>query len=265
MSGCPFEVFVAPDLPSCIEGASHIVHLKGFGTGGFPSSQDVDDGDLVAEILKELGSDGVLVWDGDLFDELSFTRILDKVLKSQKLNAVAFQFSSARPNFESSWSSRLQDYPGKLHLVLLQDPAAETLSPGSDARWTYLGLEALRLTGAPKVIALGGGGVAAEEAARSLNDPNFAHVSWILYSVPKATAAATATATATAVASVDSSVDANRLVDGSGDANATQNSTSGCAELDYGRLYRRFSDEDWNRFEIRAVAGKHQGSEKAIR
>ena len=63
--------------------ASHILHLKGFGTGRFPPNRGGDEC-LVQLLLDAVGPKGAIVWDGDLFAEDSFTRILDQAGVTRK-------------------------------------------------------------------------------------------------------------------------------------------------------------------------------------
>lgn len=197
--------------PRCLEEATHVVHLKGFGCGRFPEDgRGCCDLWLVEMLAAACGTSGVIAWDGDEFGEDSFTRILDKALSSRSIPAVAFYWRSLKDSFLESWQPRAERYSGGLHLVLLEENKT-CGSPRSDASWVQLGIAALRFTRAKQVLSLGGGGVVAEEAAICAKDEQLNQVHWRLILLSR--------------------------------------SGSTIHEVDYGSLYARFRAEKWSNFE----------------
>ncbi|CAK8996580.1 Heme oxygenase (mycobilin-producing) (Mycobacterial heme utilization [Durusdinium trenchii] len=204
-------VVVTTVAPRCLEEATHVVHLKGFGCGRFPEDgRGCCDLWLVEMLAAACGTSGVIAWDGDEFGEDSFTRILDKALSSRSIPAVAFYWRSLKDSFLESWQPRAERYSGGLHLVLLEENKT-CGSPRSDASWVQLGIAALRFTRAKQVLSLGGGGVVAEEAAICAKDEQLNQVHWRLILLSR--------------------------------------SGSTIHEVDYGSLYARFRAEKWSNFE----------------
>lgn len=170
------------ELPTTVDiERDNIVHVKGFGEEVLVT-EEYDD-DLLAKLSEAVG-EGVVCWDGDLFHEQSFTRVVDKLLSSTGARGIAFSFQRQREKFEMSWCHRVPRYNGGLCLVLLDDSlmkpaeAGDTLSD-DDHCWVELGLAGLRMTRSKRVFALGGGGVAAKELERGEG----AH--WSLFRLPR--------------------------------------------------------------------------------
>eukprot|EP00434_Breviolum_minutum_P030423 symbB.v1.2.026907.t1/scaffold2726.1/size72210/5 len=136
---------------------------------------------MVDLLSDAVGTTGAIIWDGDEFAEDSFTRILDKVLASHSVTAVAFYWRRMKDDFLASWGPKVARYPGGLHLVLLDE--LEGLE--GDASWVQLGIDALRLTGSNDVLSLGGGGVVAKEAALCMEDELLKEVRWRLILLPR--------------------------------------------------------------------------------
>merc|ERR1719203_325250 len=99
----PGTLVVTSQVPRWVT-ASRVVHLKGFGEGKLAAAEH--DEAILADLRHELGENGVLARDGDLFHSQSFTRVLDKLLQRAPIRAVAFFPTILREDFVNSWRDR---------------------------------------------------------------------------------------------------------------------------------------------------------------
>lgn len=180
-------ITASSELPAALAGVpkDRIVHLKGYGVGKLVT-EEYDEA-ILADLRDMLGEGGVVAWDGDFYHPASFTRVLDKLLATTPLLAVAFCHQGGRRVFEENWGERVGSYSGSsMHVVLLDgsDPRAadgvehqDTVS--EDELWLELGRIGLQRTGASQVVSIGGGGVAAMEAAAGKSEST----RWLVYKV----------------------------------------------------------------------------------
>eukprot|EP00435_Cladocopium_sp_Y103_P032363 s2557_g8.t1 len=158
------------DIPS-----GRVVHLKGFANElGMYYDEDV---------LKTLQEEcSLLVWDGDDFSLSSFTRLVPKFLDfGPDRRAAAFRQigESSMARFKQSWSKVAETFPGRLAVVPVEVPKdplrllgpteirdCRDLPPARQ-RFVLLGRLAIKVTGATRVLAMGGGGVSLKEAELS--------------------------------------------------------------------------------------------------
>lgn len=175
---------VVSELPADLASrVSRALHLKGFGEGKLQCRQH--DEAIFADLCSSVGGSAVVAWDGDLFHEESFTRFISRLLRERPLIAVAYGFASMRDAFVTSWAKHLDDGPSKVYYVEIEDPCwlASKGGVGCEEGWLWLGREAIRLTGASRVMTLGGGSTAAEELAAAVAAGDQVH--WTLYKVPR--------------------------------------------------------------------------------
>ncbi|CAL1141512.1 unnamed protein product [Cladocopium goreaui] len=158
------------DIPS-----ARVVHLKGFANElGMYYDEDV---------LKTLQEEcSLLVWDGDDYSLSSFTRLVPKFLDfGPDRRAAAFRqiSESSMASFKKSWSKVAEMFPGRLAVIPVevpQDPLrllgpaeirdCQDLPPARKS-FVLLGRAAIKVTGATRVLAMGGGGVSLKEAELS--------------------------------------------------------------------------------------------------
>mmetsp|Transcript_9921 Transcript_9921/g.31498 ORF Transcript_9921/g.31498 Transcript_9921/m.31498 type:complete len:331 (+) Transcript_9921:75-1067(+) len=163
------------------------VHIKGF-TSGLANVYDEN----IVEKLKQFE---VLAWDGEDYDESSFTRLVPLYLNNHSAGvAIAFKKMFEVPRFNSRWYSWMAKHPGRLLVVSVDEKeVAERMgiseevdiyckSPSEEEREAFLlARVALKTTGAAEVIALGGEGSAGWEAQASFPDD----VHWTVYAVSR--------------------------------------------------------------------------------
>ncbi|CAE7622602.1 unnamed protein product [Symbiodinium sp. CCMP2592] len=154
------------------KGLGKLLALKGFGSG-------LESFAGAADVAK--GSD-TLLWDGDWFKEDSFTSFIAEFLRaSPSHHAVAFRKASGKlDGFLQSWSrAGLLD---RIFLVLVSDGCVEGARaelrglgvPTADLENLCLGWLSTRVTGAERVLALGGGPTVLAEAQTALRLPHAA-------------------------------------------------------------------------------------------
>lgn len=142
---------------------SNTVHLKGFASR-IDFSKFSKEVDQAVAFLKKYK---VVVWDGDLHQDGSFTELLFRLDPDQEL--VAYRKESGILSFMRCYKPTLPD----VGIV----PAPNSLE------WDELGLYALKDTGAKTVLTFGGGGTVKKEYD-SLNDPT---VQWHVVPVTRET------------------------------------------------------------------------------
>lgn len=140
----------------------HTVHFKGFASGLTAMTQEQLQKDPIVFALKSrLHGVDTIVWDGDDFDESSFTAVLPCLQQElPHLHFAAFLMMSERfsrygnpSGFEGSWKGRLRN----LNVYLIDDEVA------AGDQYEQLGVIALRATKATSVFAIGGGMVLRRE------------------------------------------------------------------------------------------------------
>lgn len=170
-----------------------VVHLKGFAkrliVGGVPaglSMRGEAEWDreaaaterAVARLCAAIceASPRTLVFDGDAFEERSFTCVVPRLLRARpEMHVCAFMLDVPQRvgRFMSTWT---QPLAGGTSCTLVLVPLPESDGGGGDttqqsdagggahdAKYSYLGCEALLATGASDVFCLGGGQVLASE------------------------------------------------------------------------------------------------------
>lgn len=168
-------------------GGRAAVHIKGFSSG----TASVYD-ECITDRLKKFE---VLAWDGEDYDNSSFTRLVPLYLNTNSKGvAVAFKRRFGIPGFNQGWSSVMAKHPGRILVVPIdEDRDAEVLGASSEVatycdapskeqrRAFLLARVALKTTGAAEVVALGGEGSAAWEAQASFPDD----VHWTVYAASR--------------------------------------------------------------------------------
>eukprot|EP00548_Thalassiothrix_antarctica_P019923 CAMPEP_0194194002 /NCGR_PEP_ID=MMETSP0154-20130528/75342_1 /TAXON_ID=1049557 /ORGANISM="Thalassiothrix antarctica, Strain L6-D1" /LENGTH=233 /DNA_ID=CAMNT_0038918387 /DNA_START=129 /DNA_END=830 /DNA_ORIENTATION=+ len=181
------------DVKEILDGVdpTEVMHLKGFGSGIESTEYD----DQILEMLsgyKVIEWDGddynndsftrllplakakypkcrfvsgynVIEWDGDDYNNDSFTRLLPLAMaKYPKCRFVAFKFLS---DTQKGWPGN-SNFPDDFDFdVVGVDNTGKTDESGG-VDYAYLGIEAINATGATKTICLGGGGVPKQEFDR---------------------------------------------------------------------------------------------------
>eukprot|EP00928_Gymnodinium_smaydae_P046816 TRINITY_DN31208_c0_g1_i1.p1 TRINITY_DN31208_c0_g1~~TRINITY_DN31208_c0_g1_i1.p1 ORF type:complete len:315 (-),score=31.83 TRINITY_DN31208_c0_g1_i1:435-1298(-) len=136
-------------------------HLKGFAAR---INYDDDNTIMEADSLMNLvlhHSFETLVWDGDSFQDDSFTKLIPDIYREQKTQLVMFlrNLPEDKERVEKSWGAL------KLPIVcFLCDP---------DIGFQELGAEALRATQSKVVICFGGGAVVDEEIQAGSSDVSY--------------------------------------------------------------------------------------------
>jgi hypothetical protein len=120
------------------------VHFKGFASGLNFATLDQE----VEAAVRALEKYDIIVWDGDLHADCSFTEVLTKdALKDKKL--IAYRKKGDIPSFHESWKGTSLDI--------------EVREAPDDLAWDELGTFALCRTGATDVVTIGGGKTVLEE------------------------------------------------------------------------------------------------------
>lgn len=145
------------------------IHIKGFGAGSVGSFYD-------QEAIAQLQGHRLLVWDGDAFKDHIFTKLVPMFLAPDPNRwAVAFRMKDDMEGFRRSWGKVARQFPGRIAVVPVDVEGwareAEYMKVRSLPRqaqlFFLLGRMALKTTGSKRVLALGGGGIAAMEAQAS--------------------------------------------------------------------------------------------------
>jgi hypothetical protein len=153
------------------------VHLKGFGDGMTPVYYLQD---ALALILPY----DTVVWDGDPLKAGGFTALVEVYLAAHPVGiAVAFKPRNAVNAFLHSWQGVISRYPGRVKVVPvdirtvtdafgLHDEVAQScaLLPDWARDYYTLGRAAIKVSGSAKAVSLGGGGIAAREAAAGIRE-----------------------------------------------------------------------------------------------
>jgi len=169
-----------------------IMHLKGFG-GGL-------NGDLDKTILEDIMSSGcgMMVWDGDSFEETGFTKMVPQFLESNpETKALAFALDYELDDFKETWEPIIEKYPDRIRVVTMdmkppawRDAADHGITeelkdteglPEWAQEYFLVGRLANKVTGSKQVFSLGGGGIAAHEAKASANSG----VEWTVYALSR--------------------------------------------------------------------------------
>ena len=162
------------------------VHLKGFGDGMTPVYYLQD---ALALILPY----DTVVWDGDPLKAGGFTALVEVYLAAHPVGiAVAFKPRNAVNAFLHSWQGVISRYPGRVKVVPvdirtvtdafgLHDEVAQScaLLPDWARDYYTLGRAAIKVSGSAKVVSLGGGGIAAREAAAGIREG----ASWTVFAM----------------------------------------------------------------------------------
>ena len=162
------------------------VHIKGFGDGMTPVYYLQD---ALALILPY----DTVVWDGDPLKAGGFTALVEVYLAAHPVGiAVAFKPRNAVNAFLHSWQGVIDRYPGRVKVVPvdirtvtdafgLHDEVAQScaLLPDWARNYYTLGRAAIKVSGSAKVVSLGGGGIAAREAAAGIREG----ASWTVFAM----------------------------------------------------------------------------------
>merc|ERR1712060_521233 len=149
--------------------------------------KDVYDKEIMAFLKKYK----VLVWDGDDYHKDGFTKLVPMYLDSNPSTvAVSFKKRFEIPKFNSRWASLMLKYPKRIKVVPIDYPEdAKTFGVHAEVdkyckelpEWAQeyfaLGRCAMKVTGSTQVVALGGGGIAGNEAHVGSQDG----VQWQIY------------------------------------------------------------------------------------
>ena len=163
------------------------VHLKGFGDGMASVHAVVDD--ALALILPY----DAVVWDGDPLKACGFTALVEAYLAAHPTGvAVAFKPRDAVKTLLRSWQGVIGRWPGRVKVVPvdvraatdalgLRDEVARSCAvlPGWARTYYALGRAAMRVSGSARVVALGGGGIAAREAEAGIGEG----VAWTVFAL----------------------------------------------------------------------------------
>jgi len=163
------------------------VHLKGFGDGMASVHAVVDD--ALALILPY----DAVVWDGDPLKACGFTALVEAYLAAHPTGvAVAFKPRDAVKTLLRSWQGVIGRWPGRVKVVPvdvraatdalgLRDEVARSCAvlPGWARTYYSLGRAAMRVSGSARVVALGGGGIAAREAEAGIGEG----VAWTVFAL----------------------------------------------------------------------------------
>jgi len=157
-----------------------IVHVKGFANGLNGNTDDT----ILGEIMHSKYE--MMAWDGDLFEETGFTKMVPKFLETNsEAKALAFVLDYEIDDFWESWEQIIEQYPNRIRAVILdmKPPAWRDAAdhgvieemkdvdglPEWAQEYFLVGRLACKTTGSKKVISLGGGGITAHEAKASAN------------------------------------------------------------------------------------------------
>ncbi|CAE7310237.1 MGAT4C, partial [Symbiodinium pilosum] len=134
----------------------------------------------------------LLVWDGDDYEETSFTRLIPQYLRSRDNGrVVAFRIGDSLESFSQSWREVASAHPGRMAVVPV-DPEnlmdrlrryEEELKdmPPARQRYVMLGRLAIEASGAKQVVALGGGSISQKEAELSCGEDIF----WTVFALSR--------------------------------------------------------------------------------
>lgn len=136
--------------------ARPVVHLKGFTKG--LDFNDPRTSALAAQLVLLAATARTVVWDGDSYDEQSFTQLLPRIAQGGA-QVVAYLRECDKERFQRRWAAASATMNGTIKVVLCD----------SNLSWEDLGIHALQLTRAKTVLCLGGGRVVAGEHARAGN------------------------------------------------------------------------------------------------
>mmetsp|Transcript_4442 Transcript_4442/g.9296 ORF Transcript_4442/g.9296 Transcript_4442/m.9296 type:complete len:244 (+) Transcript_4442:1-732(+) len=130
----------------------HILHYKGFALRmDFQNPHTWQLAQSCMNHMKESGC-ATLAWDGDSYSEESFTWLIPQIVEATGVKLIAFLLDIHQERFQKSWGHMGMDVT--IYLVP---------SDGGKSDFTYLGLTAIRTTGANCVLSLGGGQVVMQE------------------------------------------------------------------------------------------------------
>mmetsp|Transcript_10047 Transcript_10047/g.25596 ORF Transcript_10047/g.25596 Transcript_10047/m.25596 type:complete len:232 (-) Transcript_10047:178-873(-) len=149
-----------------------IIHYKGFALR--MDFENLHTRLLTQSCMDHMGRSGctVLAWDGDSYSEESFTWLIPQIAQATGVKLVAFLLDIHKERFQRSWGHMGLDVT--IYLVP---------STAGKSDYTYLGLTAIRTTGANCVLSLGGGQVVMEEFQHAPK-----HVRYLLWPVHRRTA-----------------------------------------------------------------------------
>eukprot|EP00929_Paragymnodinium_shiwhaense_P084506 TRINITY_DN45186_c0_g1_i1.p1 TRINITY_DN45186_c0_g1~~TRINITY_DN45186_c0_g1_i1.p1 ORF type:complete len:887 (-),score=296.09 TRINITY_DN45186_c0_g1_i1:74-2734(-) len=177
---------------SCGPGSgSDVVHLKGFDYG----LGEVCDEEILEFLLEHFS---VVVWDGDDYDDSSFTRFIPKFLSAKATaKAIACKFDYMVDSFRESWAPFLNEFGDRMAVVPVnlrrpgfEDAVAAGVIGDLDRVqdlpvWAeeYFLLSRLlqKVSRVTHVVAIGGDSLVAKEAAVSVESG----VGWTVYALSR--------------------------------------------------------------------------------
>ena len=135
--------------------------------------------------MYEIWKATILAWDGEPPDQSGFAALVPLFLREQpQRKAVAFTRREDVEDFQAKWRDVSAEFKDRIVVVAVDveahqsEPGMASALPVVDQSRFILRRVALRSTGSKRVIALGGCGIAAAEAAASVAD-----VKWTVYSL----------------------------------------------------------------------------------
>jgi hypothetical protein len=147
--------------------AGSVAHLTGF-TQGMTAVAKLED-----QVITRLNGKQVLTWGGDHYNATGFTSVIPAFLtQNPSSKVIAFRSPGDHTKFQQSWNFLAQQNPGRFYIVEVDvnvevgkypTVSQEAKALGNAARFFLQGRLAVKMCGTQRVVALGGGGLVAQE------------------------------------------------------------------------------------------------------